>query len=139
VGQVDRIKFTKNVLWLKPFVRAARHKIPLKKIGTIMGYQVRKGSHEQTYGRTTTYHETWKVGISILIHSRDTGKLRPCRCETIIFTLAHELAHIVHWEHTPEHFKLQGELIILFYDILKKSGIKDYMTRHPQAYFQETK
>lgn len=141
MGQVDKIKFTKNVAWLKPFVHAARRKVPLKTIKSIRGYQVPKGKHETTYGSTTYFKkEGWKKAhICLLIRDRRTGKLEPSRAETILLTLIHELAHVVHWEHTPEHFKLQGELVILFYDLLKKSGIKDYMTRHPQKYFEGKK
>jgi len=36
--------------------------------------------------------------------------------------LAHELAHLVHEDHTPEHKKLECKLIRLFMSRLKKDG-----------------
>jgi len=47
----------------------------------------------------------------------------------VLITLAHELAHLKHWEHTPEHFKLQTQILARFAKVLKDLGIKDTYQR----------
>lgn len=40
----------------------------------------------------------------------------------ILNTLAHELAHLDHWQHTPEHKILESKLTVHFMRHLLKSG-----------------
>jgi hypothetical protein len=140
-SEMSNIRYTKNVLWLKPFVEASTSLVPLDKLKSIMGYKVKKGLSENSFGCLTKYEGERKFRMSIRVHkyekleTSNKKEHKKVRCETILLTLAHELAHLEHWEHTPEHFKLQGELIIKFYEVLKESGIKDYLTRHPENNF----
>src|SRR5271157_1110437 len=99
------MKYTKNVLWLEPFVESVEHLIPMEKIKVIRGYRVAKGLDEQTYGSTVTnkYGPTRHV-ISIRLEDLVTPrKHKNSRVATVLDTLAHELSHVVNWEHTPEH------------------------------------
>lgn len=137
------IKYTKNVLWLKPFVESAKDLVPLERLYGIKGYKVSKHLEETTYGSLTQYGREKRLHMAIRIMEikkkpkTKRKEHKKGRCETILLTLAHELAHLVHWEHVPEHFELQGRLVVKFYSVLKKSGIKDFMTRHPDKYFKE--
>ena len=49
-------------------------------------------------------------------------KFRPYTLIELLCTLAHELAHIKHWQHTPHHKMLENHLTTLFMQKLDKEG-----------------
>ena len=53
-------------------------------------------------------------------------KIKPYSKIDMLEFLAHELAHLHCWDHTPDHMKLQSELLLIFMVHLKKSGYKSY-------------
>lgn len=120
-------KFTKNVEWLKPFVKQIGYLAPLSKLQYIRGYKVRKGLNELAWASITKYSAN-RYTISLRVESlvKNGRKHKPSTIETTLLSLAHELAHLKHWEHTPEHFKLQARIISRFSLLLKKNRVYDH-------------
>jgi len=126
---VNKIKYTKNVLWLKPFVECSSKLIPLNKITNIRGYKVRKGCEELAYG--STIYKKGKYSINIKTHNLvGYSKYSGSSISIILDTLAHELAHVkTGFEHTPEHYELTARIALKFSQILYKNGIIDTSKR----------
>ena len=118
------IRYSKDVLWLKPFIEEVLFNIPFKKIKAIKGYKVRKGHEPLQYGSTVRKNALYT--INILTHTN--GDIKE-RISVILDTLAHELSHIKNWEHDYKHFQLQALLLYRFSVIIKRLGIKDTSAR----------
>lgn len=124
------IKYDKNVVCFKPFIDAAKSLIAFNKITRLRGYKVKKGLTEQTDGSTVEYTDGTFV-ISLLTNSyvKSKKEYRPKPLHYILDTLAHELAHTVHWEHTYKHYELHGKIASKFAKVIKQLGIKDTSRR----------
>lgn len=123
------IKYTKNVLWLIPFVESASNLVPLHKITHIRGYKVRKRCQELAYGSTN--YADGKYAIQVKIY--DLTKRQEYKgsvISIILDTLAHELAHVkTGFGHSPEHYRLTARINLKFSYILEKYGIIDTSKR----------
>jgi hypothetical protein len=126
------IKYSKNVLWLKPFVDAVKNLVTLDKIRNIKGYRVALDKDPMCDARTTKWYGKRKKTITIRIWESDGEKHLRARYEFILESLCHELAHIdiePFEGHTPEHYKMKCRIALRFANVLKKEGIKDYSLR----------
>lgn len=120
------IKYSKDLLWLKPFVECL-DVLPLKKLQRIKGYRVAKNLDSQSYGSIVTKDgKKYSINIETYTYSKKDKQYRKKRIEEILLTLAHELAHLVHWEHTPQHFQLQSNIMWCFSLTLHELKIKDH-------------
>lgn len=126
----NKIQYSKNMLWLKPFVDSASKYAPLDKIIAIKSYKVAKSLNIRQYGSNIRFNGTYT--INILTHKWNDKKKR-YSIETIAMildTLAHELSHASQkgdnfGKHDYKHFKKQALILLRFSYILKKLGIND--------------
>lgn len=123
------MKYTKNTLWLIPFITEVANLIPYKKITNIRGYKVKAGLSEQTDGSTLNWNNKYSINLLLLTYCTQRKQHRPKPMHFILDTLAHELAHTVHWEHSPEHYALQAKIMLKFAKVLKKLNINDSSKR----------
>ncbi len=126
----NNIKYTKNALWLKPFVDEAHKLVSLNKITSIRGYKVRLGLEEQAYA--SVLRKNGKYSINIRMYDLVDGYTRhlPSRYSMILDALAHELAHVeAGFDHTPEHYELTCRIALIFSLILRKHDIVDTSKR----------
>lgn len=120
------IKYSKNALWLKPYVDSVSDLIPLNKIYRIKGYQVRVGCEEKKQGMASQITKTKHViTIRMWDLTEDRKKHRRRLYYHVLETVAHELSHLVYWEHTASHFRLTAQVLIRFSDIIEQQGILD--------------
>lgn len=124
----NNIKYSKNVLWLKPFVEKAKDLIAYKKIVKIRGYQVKAKLDEQTDASIIIDDsKNGQMSINLLIksYSKTKKEHRSKPMHYILDSFAHELAHTIEWEHTPEHYRLQARIMLRFAQVIDKLRIKD--------------
>jgi len=120
------MKYTKNVRWLQPFVESTASLVPLKNLKSIRGYRVPKGKQERAYGSLTD--DSGVYSMALRLQSVPKKKSDPYVDSTlsgVLECLAHELAHLVHWQHTVEHFELQARILLRFCSILTQEKIDD--------------
>jgi hypothetical protein len=120
----------KKAEWLIPFVVCASSIIPkLKKLESLKLKKPTCGSYKPCHG--STEHDEWNDSYSILIHSHRTILKRKNPYElryeyySVIETLeclAHELGHLGHWDHTPEHKILESRIMMFFMTELLGQG-----------------
>lgn len=126
----NKIKYTPDTLWLKPFVEEAAKLVPLNKITHVKGYKVRIGCEEKAYASVLKHrNNTYTINIKmydLVDYLRHAGS----RYSTILDALAHELAHVkAGFDHSPKHYELTCRIALLFSLILKKHGIMDTSKR----------
>ena len=121
--------YSKNMLWLKPFVESVKDLIPIERIIRIRDYRVRKGLESRSYGSRLIYGNKFSLNIEPEVWNKETKSYVGATYQIILDTLAHELAHTVHNEHTAKHFRLQARILLRFSRILKDNGILDHSLR----------
>lgn len=129
------MRVSDNMLWSLPFIHAAGELVPLEKIKDVTGYSLRR---PQTAWATPDFAVCVKHGKKYAVRIRLTGwedsqekkpVQRPLYTAVVLDSLAHELAHIVHWEHTPQHLALQSDLMKRFAIVAEREGVQDTYDR----------
>jgi len=122
-GRNHTMKVSDNMSWTKPFIAIAAMRVPVWKLKAVTGYVIKPGLKIQAQAR-------------MYCHSKSDYRLRFCLNKTEIVslecaltTLAHELAHLVEWEHTPRHLKLTAQLLCDFADLSQVMGVVDTSRR----------
>lgn len=126
-----KTKYNKNVKWLKPFVEAASKYINVKKITKVKGFRIPFSLQELTYA-TVTINRKNEISINVRIFNqlkvKGKNKHKPASIAQILEHLAHELAHLGEWEHSPAHFELTARIQLEFAKVLRKLKIEDTYT-----------
>jgi len=111
---MNHIRIQNGLQQFRPFLLAAAAYIPLSRISCVRIVNKKNCRWEGEYNYITK---------TITIYNPNSKTL-----EEQLHVLAHELAHVRHEEHTPEHFILMGSLLQLFGTVLKQLGEIDYST-----------
>ena len=136
---MDHIKYQTDVLWLKPFVDSTKDLIPLKQLQTVSGFKVTLGKLEQSDGNCLKcgryYDITLRTWQQVFSDDKECGhpyafKHKRVWLSTLLTALAHELAHLRHWDHDIKHFELQSKILRRFVRVLKNKEVTNtYTTR----------
>lgn len=126
-----KIIISKDIAWIKPFVKAAEPLVPINNINRILSYRVVPGKAECVDGNNIRHAGERKRTITVKSKNQAFDKdgrftgYSDVLIAHLLDTLAHELAHLVHWEHDHKHYKLTARINIKFAAVLKKYKIKD--------------
>ena len=126
-------------MWLHPFLEVAQEYVSFNRFRAIESFKVPLEKTHRAYGRCLHYEYNNTYKIRLLTHRARYRPRVKGRCdrqfkaayytalsiETILETLAHELAHIKYWEHSLAHHRLTCELHLAFADVCVKIGEKD--------------
>jgi hypothetical protein len=115
---------SKNMEWSRPFLESVAHVVPLHKVKKITGYTVASPKKPRYEG--CCYSVGNKYNITILL---STTNYKTIYLEDALTTLAHELAHLSHWKHSPSHLGETGLILSLFGLAGIEIGIKDTAKR----------
>lgn len=130
----DHIKISPELEWIRPFIRIAGEYVNTNRIKSVTGFAVPLGKSEQLDAHILVDNDTHKADLMIRVmnhygaHGRITHR-KPSYISEILDHLAHELAHLSEWEHTPTHFFLQHEIMKMFSCIMEKHNITDTWKR----------
>lgn len=138
-------QFYKTVAWLEPFLYATAGLIPISKIKVVKGFSVPYSVGFEVTGASCSTDTHRSYTISIRTHSQmfkrnANGTFSPKRHRRryiydILGDFAHELAHVVHWEHTLEHWLLECKLQRRFISKLREYGVPEVTLRNPKYLF----
>lgn len=123
------MKLSRDLQWLRPYLRLASPMIPnMKKLEAVKKLSARKDTIPRIHGSTLKCHKG-KYTINIYTHYNSVASLCPAKLIKkkytkidMLITLAHELAHMRYWNHTPERQILESQLTIIFMVHLKNQG-----------------
>jgi hypothetical protein len=118
------MKIVKELSWVKPFIESVSHLLPnikqLKKISTRRGS---KDRWQHFHGLITYYDKkSFRITLYMTYHDMPTDIIKDYSTIDLLQYLAHELAHLDHWDHTPDHKHLECIIQGVFMTKLKQEG-----------------
>lgn len=122
-------KIQKNLEWLRLYLDSVKDLISLKHLTSVKGFKVPLHKQENVHGSILRIGPWYNITLRTTLNNYNTNKQNNTYIATILETLAHELAHMQNWEHTPEHFLLQAKILSRFAIVLKKQNINDTYKR----------
>jgi hypothetical protein len=120
---------SKKIEWIRPYVEEAKKIVPsLKKVTSIKTIRPTKNKLQRTMGLCST-NDGKKYVITLWTHHQHIKTVDPFTCEftpyskmDLLVTLAHEIAHLDDFDHSPLHKKIESKLTLLFVKMLEKEG-----------------
>lgn len=118
------MKISKSLEWTRDYIESVAHLLPrikqLKKISS------RRGSKEyfQHFHGLITYFDkkSFRITLYITYHDTLSDKITSYSTIDILQYLAHELAHLEHWDHTTNHKQLECIILGIFMTKLQQDG-----------------
>jgi hypothetical protein len=109
-------------------MKAAKAKYPkIKRVKSVRSRGIAKDKIQQSIAQITTDGSIYT--ITICLYTRRIIQLKPVKFEYRYYSkidmlthLAHELAHVIDFVHTPEHKEIEAELTGMFMRMLGKEG-----------------
>ena len=137
------IHLSDNLSFLKPYILHSRRLgIPIWKIKKIVGYFVSKeNGTEQQKAQITRDFNAKQYTISLLtryqsiVKNKSNNKLEMTGYlnvpssylyEVTLDNLAHELSHLIEWDHTNDRYILEKRLSFSFAYLARNLGYKGY-------------
>lgn len=115
----------KELEWLRDYATAVAYLLP--KIKQVRKVSSKKANHDrgQHFVGIITYYDlkSYRICLYTTYKPRNIGeKLGHYSTLDILCAFAHELAHLEHWTHTPEHKQLECNILGIFMHMLKQDG-----------------
>jgi hypothetical protein len=117
------VTYSKNAEWARPYVESVRFLVPLNKLRAVKGYVIAAGLSSSQEAAIIKKGNRYTITIKL----ENDGKT--LHLEDLFVALAHELAHLVEWEHTPAHLRLMAEVLQVFANTAKVEGVRDTSRR----------
>jgi hypothetical protein len=116
------VQIVKEYEWMRDYIDSIKHLLPnikrLKKIS------LKKGNKErwQHCHGLITYMDgnSYRITLYRNYHDLPSDKIKAYSTIDLLQYLAHELAHLEHWDHTPDHKQLECILMQIFMTKLKQ-------------------
>lgn len=126
------MKLSKNIEWFRPYLDKVSHLVPLNELDKIISIKPRKNQVKKHHAQLVENYNDgvlFQKYISINLYSWRLVGLAPAKRTLLPFSkidllnyLAHELAHLVDWNHTPRHNLIQSQITIIFMEYLESTG-----------------
>lgn len=120
--------FEGELQWLEPYYERVKHKLGNNNLTRVYAVPLQQDKVSRFLGKCSTYDDK-NYEICLYTEYWMIQKLYPLvrvrrRLTTmdILHSFAHELSHMVHWDHTPERMKLECRIMMMFMTQLKKDG-----------------
>lgn len=128
------VNISKELEWFRPYLKKVEHLVPIHRLEKIVALRpsIKRVHHAharlvEVKGQGNSKLD--RVYISMNLHYIKTLGLKPVKRKVEPFSkidllehLAHELAHLVDFDHTPKHKKLESKIASIFMTLLQKSG-----------------
>lgn len=136
------MKLSKSLSWLVPYLEEARKSLPEMALLQSVSTRIPNHSKEVQRSHAIINMREYKgpreeFSITLFIRKQRFKTLYPLKTYTERYSkletlchLAHELAHLRYWKHTPHHQILTSEITIIFMKILSDSG---YISEEDEA------
>lgn len=115
---------TKELEWMREYIDSTSHLLPkIKQLRKITTKRGNKERWQHCHGLITYFDKkSYRITLYTTYHSLIEDKIKPYSTIDLLQYLAHELAHLEHWDHTPDHKQLECILMSIFMTKLKQSG-----------------
>lgn len=114
----------KKLEWMRGYVEVVSHLLPkikqLKKISSKTGNKER---FQHCHGLITYFDKkSFRITLYVTYHDTLTDTIVDYSTLDLLQYLAHELAHLEHWDHTPSHKHLECVIMSAFMTKLAQDG-----------------
>ena len=121
---------SKDINWLKSFIDEVKPMFPkIKQVKSIKIMKTSYSKRDRAYGQIAELDKGYKISIRTSFQHIDFYPLcitlKPFSKIDMLITLAHELSHLYHWTHSPEHKLLENHIANVFMFKLKSDEYKD--------------
>ncbi len=115
---------TKKLEWMRDYVNSVDHLLPnLKRLKRISSKRASEYYWQHCHGLITYMdNKTFRITLYMNYHDMPTDQIKPYSTIDLLQYLAHELSHLEHWDHTPDHKYLEVIIMGIFMTKLKQSG-----------------
>lgn len=113
---------SKDLEWTRDYIESVQNLVPnLKYLTRITSIHGRKDIQLGCFGQLWKYKNN-HYRMSLYVNFYSFKKKTYLSSIEILSNLAHELAHLSHWNHTAEHKILESTITIIFMTKLKADG-----------------
>ena len=115
--------------WLIPYYQEVKPLLPKHTLSKINHIPLQKGKIQRIWAQIWKIKYSYKFELSIYTETWQLKSLKPVKRKRmaiskidLLCTFAHELAHIAHWYHTPQHKTLECLILMTFMGKLQENG-----------------
>lgn len=114
----------KKLEWMRDYVDSVSHLLPkIKQLKKISSKSGNKERYQHCHGLITYFDKkSFRITLYTTYHDLPSDKIKEYSTIDLLHYLAHELAHLSHWDHTPDHKLLECEILVIFMVKLSKDG-----------------
>lgn len=122
---------SKSLEWMRPYIEDARKLVPEIRLLKSVVARRPKPTHKevQRIHAIIHAHRNGTFSIGLMLTRKSLKSINPVKFKIsnqtkidMLDHLAHELAHLRYWDHSPHRKILEAKLSILFMKRLSKSG-----------------
>lgn len=129
----------KKLEWMRDYVELVAHLLPkikqLKKISSKTGNKER---YQHCHGLITYFDKkSFRITLYVTYHDVIADKIIEYSTIDLLEYLAHELAHLEHWDHTTSHKQLQCVILGIFMTKLTQDGYISEEEEYENGLFYE--
>lgn len=129
----------KKLEWMRDYVESVAHLLPkikqLKKISSKTGNKER---YQHCHGLITYFDKkSFRITLYVTFHDILLDKIIEYSTIDLLQYLAHELAHLEHWDHTPSHKQLECIIMGIFMTKLAQEGYISEEEEYKNGLFYE--
>jgi hypothetical protein len=114
----------KKLEWFRPYIKSIEHLVPkIKKLKRISAKSGDKYRWQHAHGIISYFNDkSFRMTFYTTYHNMVIDKIQPYSTIDLLQYLAHELAHLEHWEHTTSHKHLEVTIMSIFMTRLAQDG-----------------
>lgn len=114
----------KELEWMRDYIDQVSHLLPhIKQLRRISSKRGNKEKWQHCHGLITYFDKkSYRITLYVTYHEMMSDQIKPYSTIDLLQYLAHELSHLEHWEHTPQHKQLECIIMSLFMGKLAASG-----------------
>jgi hypothetical protein len=123
-GFLGTMRICKKLEWLRPYVKQGlKHVSKEVKLARVGAWAIGKSRGRGEFAALVQRKRGDPFRIWLHTHYLDSeNKPRPFSKIDLLRNLAHEIAHLADWNHTPKHAKIESRINIAFMRMLKSEG-----------------
>lgn len=118
------MKIVKELEWVRDYIDVVSHLIPkINQLKKISLKKANKDYWQHVHGLITYFDKkSFRITLYVTYHDIRNDKIRNYTTIDILHYLAHELAHLEHWDHTTQHKQLECVIMGIFMTKLQQEG-----------------
>lgn len=119
-----KLAIVKELEWMRDYISSVTHILPhIKQLKRISSKKGNKERFQHCHGLITYFDKkSYRMTLYVTWHDTIKDKIVPYSTIDLLKYLAHELAHLEHWDHTPDHTSLEAIITGIFMVKLKEAG-----------------